>query len=284
MRKAILSVFILLFGAGLLRAQDYVLPLWDVGNDNFAQKKNFSLNSTFTSRYNFNDKVQLAAQLPLWPLMPNLQTKIRIFDNYKNKHAKGILKKLHFGITTVHTAVFPSFGFNTLAKIGIAEPVLPSLGPNITLNNEILLSFYTNANKVCNYTGNKLTIKLGLRNTFGSDTSLTLPQNTFWHLSTATFKHGYLYYLGLNYDSKILNNLNFSTAFKWIKIHDDTQILENYSFFYFGFGFNKRSTIAIGYIADISAKNKQYSIMPAFNLKIKWKKRMGSDIDKYLRY
>ncbi len=266
-----------------LDAQNYVLPLWDVGNDNFVERRNLIINSSFTSRYNFNDKVQVGSQLLLFPVMPNAQAKLRVWDHYKDSHKKGFFSRLHFGITTVHTAVFPHFGFNLLGQAGLMESIQPKLGPNLTLNNEILFSFYTNASKVCNYTGNKITIKAGLRNTFGADSSLVLPQNTFWQLATSTFKYGYLYYVGLNYDAKILNNLNFSTAFKWIKIHGGTQVLENYSFFYFGFGFNKRSTIAAGYFADYSGTTKQYSIMPAFNLTLKLKRHKSSDIDKYLK-
>ena len=281
-KTSITFLFILAFFS--LVAQNYVLPLWDVGNDNFAPKRNLLLNTSFTSRYNFNDRVQLALQPILFPVMPNAQAKVRLWDRYKDTHKKGFFNKLHFGLTSVHTVVFPHIGFNLLGRLGLMEPLQPALRPNLTMNNEIILSFYTNASKVCNYTGNKISLKAGLRSTFGADTSLSLPQNTFWYLATSTFKYGYLYYLGLTYDAKILNNLNISTSLKWLKVHTDDMFLESTTFFYFGFGFNKRSTIAAGYIADISARTKQYSIMPAFNLSFKLRKHKGSDIDKYLKY
>ncbi len=282
--KKTISTFVLLVSFLFTFSQNFVLPLWDVGNDNFAPRRNLLLNSTFTSRYNFNDRIQIASQALLFPIMPNTQAKVRLWDRYKDTHKKGFLGKLRFGLSSVHTVVFPHLGFNLLGRLGLMEPLQPALRANLTLNNELLLSFYTNASKVCNYTGNKITLKAGLRSTFGADTSLILPQNTFWYLATSTFKYSYLYYLGLTYDAKILENLNFSTTFKWLKVHSDAMFLENTTFFYFGFGFNKRSTIAVGYIADISARTKQYSIMPAFNLSFKLRKHKGSDIDKYLRY
>ncbi len=277
-------IFLLILASFPLLSQNYVLPLWDVGNDNFAQKRNFLLNTSFTSRYNFNDRIQVASQLVLLPVMPNIQAKVKLWDKYKETHKKGFFQSLKFGLTSVHSVVFPHMGFNLLGRMGLIEPLQPTLRPNLTMNNEVILSFYTNASKVCNYTGNKINLKAGLRNTFGSDSTIVLPQNTFWYLTSSTFKNKYLYYLGLTYDAKILNNLNLSTTVKWIKVHKDDMFLENTTFFYFGFGFNKRSTIAAGYIADISGRTKQYSIMPAFNVSYKLKKRNGSDIDKYLKY
>ena len=283
MRETFISFFYLFFTFSLF-SQSYVLPLWDIGNDNFVKKRKFLFNTTFSSRYNFNNKVQIASQLPLFLLFPNLQAKLRLWDHYEILENKSFLKKYRFGLTSAHTLVIPFYGMNFLGQKGLLLTPQPHIPFNITFNNELLLSIFLNYNKVCNYTGNKLTLKFGLRNSFGIDTNIVLPKTAFWYLNTSIFKYGYFYYFGLNYDAKILNNLNLSISAKWLKIHNNIQFLENYTLLYFGFGYKKRSTIAVGYIANIMANTFQYSILPVFNLGYFFNKQKGSDIDKYLKY
>ena len=78
--------------------------------------------------------------------------------------------------------------------------------------------------------------------------------------------------------------MNFSTSLKLYNINKIGQIIENYSFLYFGFGFNKKATIAIGYIFDFHGQSKKMSLFPAFNIGLKLKNRVNNDIDQYLNY
>ncbi len=266
-----------------LAAQAFVLPLWDVGNSNFAAQKRFSFNTSFTSRYNFNDKVQLASNILVLPLFPNLQAKLRWWNHYDNNHKKGFFSNLKFSIVSVHTLVYAGYGWNLLSRHNILPPVNPRLPGGMTMQNDLFLTFPTNASKVCHYSGDKLTIKAGFRYSFNADTTLILPQTAFWFLNTSTFASRYFYYAGISYDAKIFNNLNFSTSLKFYNIHKSGQVLENYSFLYFGFGMKKSATIAIGYIFDFWGQTKNYSILPAFNIAYKFQRRNKSDMDKYLR-
>jgi hypothetical protein len=277
--KKLLLTFLLLIALNHVFSQNYILPVWSVGNAKLSQLHKFIPNTNLSSKYNFNNKFQLASNILYWSFAPNIQAKFLTFEKKHSIQKKKFYSKWRFSLAYVPTLFVPTLAFKLNSYLKLYTPqYLPSkIFP--TLDNLLILSIPMKS-KICGYNANLLSFKFGLRYSFIADSNFVLPQSPLWHSILYTFKNKKLSYFGLQIDYKILNNLNISSDFL-LYTTSPYKTFQNYSFFYFGFGFHKKLTIAIGYVFTYYPKT--FDLYPLFNIKIKPNGSKKSDVSKYLK-
>ncbi len=271
MRKTLLFIVVLAFTKQL--SAQYNLPLWSVGNANLSPRRTFVFNSTFTSRYNLNGNIQLASNLLIFPVAPNFQTKILVWDKTPSLKKRKFYSQWRWRITTVHTIVIPTYAFRLNGKINLVSLPYSGFPLNLTMENDIFMTIPWSKKYFRNCDARFITLKAGWRHTFGADTTLPVPDQGFWKLQTSTFKTSDFYFIGITYDTKWRNNLNFSQTFKAYALKNQGYALESTSFVYFGFGLKKHSVIAFGVSAGYLSRYKQPYIKLLFNYSYKLKPR-----------
>ncbi len=263
---------------------NYVLPIWTIGNARVLEPKQTELSTTFASKMGITQKVQINSQLETFPVSPNIAAKINWYNKDKNLGRKRFYSKWRFSITTYHNLSYPTPLLNLSNKYP-ALPVPPQHYPALpTLHNELYITFPMNKSKVCGKTDNYLTLKLGIRKTFFADSGLTEPYSTLIYLNSFTFNGRSLKFLGLSYDAKLLNNLNYQISLKYYALSKSDNVLENTGLMYFGFGKVKRTRISFGYALDYSLALRRYSVYPFFDFTFlfNFSKKSG-DMEEYLK-
>ena len=263
----------------------HIEPIWSVGNALLSPRSTLVLNSTFTSRYNFNDRLQLGANL-IFPLSPNFQVKYVWWNKTKNVKKQKFYSNWRWRLTSVHTFAMPAGGLRFAARKRLIPTQLEQVTFNFTMQNDIFLSFpfMSKFHSVCGV-DRLLTVKLGWRHSFFTNGNFQLPTQGFWNLQTSTFRNSDFYYLGLGYDTKLENNLNYSQDARFYVLKNNGLALESNSFIYFGFGLHKRSRLVFGLKAGFLSKLKKVYLRPMFNysLFLDFQRKKKKDLDEYLK-
>ncbi len=263
----------------------HIEPIWPVGNAFLSPRNTLVLNSTFTSRYNLNDRLQLGANL-IFPLAPNFQVKYVWWNKTRDVKKHKFYSNWQWRLTSVHTFAMPGWALHFFAKRRFVPQELAQVGFNFTMQNELFLSFpfESKYHRVCGI-DRILTVKLGWRHSFFTNGNLQLPTQGFWNLQSSTFRNSDFYYIGLGYDTKWGNNLNYSQDLRFYVLKDNGLALESNSYLYFGFGLHKRSRLAFGLKAGFLSKLKKVYLQPVFNysLFLDFQRKRKKDLNEYLK-
>ncbi len=284
MSKKFLLLFLQIFVALQVYSQ-HVEPIWSVGNAKLTPRSTLVLNSTFTSRYNLNDRLQLGANL-LFPIAPDFQVKYIWWDKKRDLKKRKFYSNWRWKLTSVHTFAMPAWALHLAARKHLVPQQLEQVDFNFTMQNDLFLSFpfVSKYQGVCG-ADRILTLKLGWRHSFFTDGNLQLPTAGFWNLQSSTFRYSDFYYAGLGYDAKWRNNLNFSQDIRFYVLKSNGLALESNSYLYFGFGVRKRSRLVFGLKAGFLSKLKKVYLRPVFDysLFLTFHDRKKKDLDEYLR-
>lgn len=272
MRKIIIVILLISSFVYNLNAQyrKFDNPIWTIGTAKTISKKQLNLNLLYPSQYGLTKNIEIQTK-PLWYIKyPNLGVKITWWNKPSTPNKK-LLKRLGIIIGTKHAVYYPTPIMNYIQKKSLLDLDFGynKIEPIIIMRNELLISNLLRKNKECYNTKSILTLKIGNQKAFkDSTTDYTISTKSNLYRNTAMMGKYSLWYMGLDFDSKISYGLNYCLDIDLYSVGLlENWIIEHKGLAYWYMGAEKRIRMTIGYqLSFTNHVGTASSISPLFDL------------------
>ncbi len=275
MKRTIFAfLFILSIGTTYAQYRKFDYPVWTIGTAKTINKNDLHLNLFYFSQYGIAKRIEIQTK-PLWYYkMPNFGLKFTWW-NKKSSFSKNFFKKLGIIVGSRHGIYYPTPLLNHFARKNMFNVTYPSVPSILVLKNEVLTSFVINKNTGCYKKMSLLTLKIGNQIGFGGG-DYAIRNNSLQYRLTTTLSGNYLWYFGVDYDSKFSYGLNYKidADLYLLNLSMKTMIFEHKTVAYWYMGSQHRIRPAVGYLISMSnIPGLKSSIMPLFDIAILFKIR-----------
>lgn len=172
-------------------------------------QKSLILNSSYYSQYILSDKTEIHSKLAFFIVSPNLGIKHNFFKIYKNYNRK-ILKKYNLYLTGLSYIYFPTLLLKYLSfyKYYSFETFDFNKRMIFINRNELIISIEKINKRGCNSISNIFSLKFGgIYSIFDKNNDFVNYYSALIYKNTVFLSKSNLYYLGLNYDTKLIGGI-----------------------------------------------------------------------------
>ena len=232
------------------------------------------------SLYSFKNKFELQTNPFYFYKYPNFAIKIKWW-NKKNGLNLKFLNTNTLLLSSVHELTYPTMALNYAKTINYLNysPNPSDINGFVRFKNELLISTIFKKNKSCYIKYSIFTFKVGNIVALKNKNHLySIDKNLFLFRNTSMFDDKSLFYLGLQYDNDIKNNIYYklSLTYYTIGFNFRNSIFEQKALFYTHFCRQNKCRFGLGYTVNLSTSYTKFSIMPIISIgylfKIKSKK------------
>jgi hypothetical protein len=247
-------------------------PIWTLGTAKTIGKSQLDLNLLYTIQYGLTTKIELQSKPIWWYKFPNFSIKIN-WINKKPTPSKNFFKKSAFIISTLHGLYYPTPLMNYIQSKNLynIDFGVSQINSFFVTKNELFISKVNSKHKGCYKKISILTLKIGNQSAlFINDNNYEIQNNSIMYRNTSMLnKDNSLWYIGLDYDSKLNYGLNYSfdVDFYAVGIEINYWILESKGLAYWYMGTKEQFRMTIGYIFSYTNNTDiKFSISPLFDL------------------
>ena len=253
MNKIFFLIILIIFAFTNSKAQNrkFNNPIWTIGTAKTIGEKELHLNLLYYSQYGLTNKIEIQSKPVWWYKFPNVGVKVNWWNKKSTANAN-FFKKLGLIFSSKHAIYYPTPLMNyiqtkNIQNIDFGTAIIPDI---LAFKNEIYFSTIINKNKSCYKKTSILTLKIGNQKALKkSNQNFVITDKALIFRQTSIFDNYSLWYIGIDYDSKISYGLNYSfdADFYSVGLLMENWIFEHKALVYWYMGAEKRIRTSIGY-------------------------------------
>ncbi|MEA3452479.1 MAG: hypothetical protein U9Q83_11350 [Bacteroidota bacterium] len=220
------------------------------------------------SLYTFKNKIELQTNPFYFYKYPNFGVKVNWW-NKKNGINLKFFNKNRLLLSSVHEITYPTMALNfakTRAFVNYS-PTPNDITSFLRFKNEIIVSVIFKKNKSCFIKYSIYTLKVGNIMTLkNKNHNYIIDYNSFFFRNTSMFYDKSLWYIGLQYDNDIKNNIYYKISLNYytVGLNFNNSIIEHKTLAYTYLCRKNKCRLGLGYSINFATGNYKPSIMPMF--------------------
>ena len=251
MVKLYFKIFFIFFFLNLPILSIAQNPVWTIGTARTIKKNEINLSLSYFSKYGITETFEIQAKPLYWLKQPHFNVK-KTWFTYKGQKHTNFLRSKSFVIGSIHGINYPTGTLRYVQKKQYKNliPFESIIPPIFAFRNELLITTNIVRKSSCKRRNYIFTLKIGTKFALKTgETSLPYFENSLLYRETSIYHDKLLWYIGLDLDGKLTNEMNYNLDIDFFSIglKTDYWAIEHKGIVYWRLGAKNRFRFALGY-------------------------------------